>query len=595
MTKRMLGVALLLLSSVSFAHFQNGAEAIIQKLDKHANIGVRVVDLTTGADLYSRYADKLFIPASNMKLFSDAAALMVLGPDYRFVNQLSVASSQLKQGELSGSVYLYLSGDPSFSYQRLQQLIQELQKWGVTRIHGNIVIESTHAGIQPVAQGWVKKDLAYSYAAPIAPVMVDANRLTVVVNPGERAGAPAIIEINDPSKTVEVTNEVVTKASPQGCGIGMVLDQNNHLTVRGCISKGQWALEQILAIHNPLLYAQGIIREQLDKMHITLDGQVILGHVPAGSLLLATDKSKPIAQILADTLKPSDNLYADSLFLHAAAVLHGSPQSWNEAQATVKNFLQEQTGIDLRGAALNDGSGLSRQDRLTPSQTVELLKFLYQKFPLTYEYIAALPISGRDGTMEKRLKKPTQQDFVRAKTGTMAGVNSLAGYIYTANGHTLAFAVFSNRLPNVNPRVSARVLIDALCSYFLEQEPGNISWAKFFKPHKRLSYQEHLTQAQVLRASQAKWRRLESEIKLALKDQPVSVVYRYNELIVTDSQADPYRVYSALQRVARRYPFAVAVSSENEEGFHLNAPVVLVSDRRDAGFQGRIWTIRKAV
>lgn len=592
MRKRLLALGLCLCASTSFGSFQGGADGVITRLDKTAYLGAEVVDLTTGATLYQRNDQQAFIPASNMKLFSDAAALILFGPDYRFTNRLSASAGQLKQGELSDSLYLYLSGDPSFSHERLQRLFQELETWKVNRIRGNIVIDSTHANIQPAAPGWVQKDLSYSYGAPLSPVMVDANRLKVVVNPGDKPGAKAVVEVRDPSGTVEVINEVITKASPQGCGVGLSLDHQNHLIARGCIGKGQWALEQELPIHNPLLYAQGIIQRQLERMHITLEGGIVLGHMPSGTFLLATDKSKPIAQLLADTLKPSDNLYADSLFLHTAAVLHGAPVNWPEAQPVVKAFLQEQTGIDLSSAVMIDGSGLSRQDRLTPRQAVELLQFLYHKFPLTYEYIAALPISGRDGTLQKRLKKPTQRDFVRAKTGTMAGVNSLSGYIYTANAHTLAFAVFSNRRPKVNPRVSARVLIDALCGYFLEQQPGNISWAKFFKPHQRLSYQERATQAEIQRAQQARWRRLESAVKFALKDQPVSVIYRSNELLVTDQQANPARVYGALQVVARKYPFAVALSTEQAPGFRLNRPVVLLTDLLKPGETGRVWTIR---
>lgn len=592
MMHRMFGIGLCLFSSISLASFQSGADAIIQKLDPKAYLGAQVVDLTTGAALYQRNATAAFMPASNMKLFSDAAALMVLGPDYRFINQLST-TGKLRNGVLEGSLYLSLSGDPSFDHERLAHLLHELKKWHVTRIHGNVVIDSTHASIPPTAPGGVAKDLAYGYGAPAGPVMLDTNRLEVVINPGERVGSPALIEVRDPSGTVQLSNQVTTKASPQGCGVGLALDHNQHLVARGCMGKGQWALEQELAIRNPLLYMQGTIQKTLSRMHITLDGTIKLGPAPTGAFLLAKDRSKPIAQLLADTLKPSDNLYADSLFLHAAAVLHGSPLAWTEAGPVVRTFLQEQTGIDLSHAVMVDGSGLSRADRLTPYQTTALLQFLYYKFPLSYEYISALPISGRDGTLERRLKKPTQQDFVRAKTGTMAGVNSLAGYLYTTNGHTLAFTVFSNRKPKVNPRVSARFLIDTLCNYFLAQEPGNISWAKFFSAHKRLSYQQHLTQAQLQRFYQSRWRRLESALKLGLKNQPVGVVYRGNELVLHDTQADPHQVYNVLQSIAKKYNFAVAVSGR--EDLQLSKPVVLATDPTAQHVVGRVWTVRSAL
>lgn len=596
MKKKIIVYLSLFISCAAFAGIQGEADALLRKLDPNAYIGAKVVDLTTGANLYERAPNNAFIPASNMKLFSDAAALLVLGPDYRFTNQLSTNAQRMQQGELVGALYLTLSGDPSFSHLRLERMFSELKKWQIKKIHGNIIVDSSHSPVSPSAPGWASKDLAYSYGAPLGPVMVDANRLTITVNPGAQVDSPAIIEVNDPSGSIQISNQVITKASSTGCGVGMTLDKTHHLLVKGCIAKGQWALQQGLAIQNPYLYLEGIVKKQLREMNIVLEGEVVLGQTPSGSLLLVSDASKPISQLLSDTLKPSDNLYADSLFLHAAAILNGGPVNWEQAQPLIKNFLQEQTGLDLKSAQLIDGSGLSRFDRLTPSQTVGLLQFLYQKFPLAYEYIAALPVSGRDGTLERRLKSPTQQDFIRAKTGTMTGVNSLSGYIYTANGHTLAFALFSNRRPKVNPKVSGRVLIDTMCNYFLKQEPGNISWAKFFTAHKRLSYQQHLTQAEKQHIHRTKWRRLEAVVKGALRDQPVSVVYRPNELIVMDNQQDPSVVYKILQLVAQKYPFALAVSAPQLPVLNATTPLVLQMDTMDqnTGHQ-RLWTIREAV
>src|SRR3990167_11534262 len=164
MFKRMkgcLGLICFFCASTAFATFQTGANALIKKLDPKAYIGIEVIDLTTGATLYTRNAQNPFIPASNMKLFSDAAALMVLGPDYRFTNRLSTHASQIQNGVLTGSLYLYLSGDPSFDAERLQRLLSTLQNWKIQRIQGNLVVDSTHAGISSAAPGWVKKDLAY--------------------------------------------------------------------------------------------------------------------------------------------------------------------------------------------------------------------------------------------------------------------------------------------------------------------------------------------------------------------------------------------------------------------------------------------------
>lgn len=585
--------ALLSISSYGVS-LQSDLDHLINRLNPNVNLGMVVLDLTSGDTLYKRNAEHLFIPASNMKLFSEAAALMALGPDYQFKNQLSTSANQLQDGVLKGDLYLRLSGDPSFSRDDLKELLTALKEWNINVIQGNVYIDSSLAEITPYPPGWLTADLSYSYGAPIAPLMLDANRLMVTVNPGAKAGDPAIVEVDDGGGAIVLTNQATTKASEKGCGVGFTLDKNNQLTVRGCVGVGQWAVQQRLAIKNPLMYAQGMIQSELAKEHIQLNGQVQLAKTPAGSLLVATQHSKPVSQLMADTLKPSDNLYADSLYLHAAAKINGAPLNWNEAQPVVKSFLEQQTGIDLKNAVFTDGSGLSRYNLVTPKQTITLLKFLYQRFPMSYEYIAALPISGRDGTLQKRFKTPAQQGFVRAKTGTMTGMNSLSGYLYTANGHTLAFAMYINRLPGKSAG-PGRPLLDALCTYLLQQSPGSSRLARVFAPHSRIKFQLNPTQGDVQRAHQARWRRLESQIRFALKGQDVNVVYRGDELIVRDNQSDANKVWTALQLVSKKYPFAVALSSRELTITPQGKPMMLWMQSTSESNPQRTWVIREAV
>ncbi|KTD63636.1 D-alanyl-D-alanine carboxypeptidase/D-alanyl-D-alanine-endopeptidase [Legionella santicrucis] len=595
MKKTLIGAFFVTLSSVSqSARIQNEVDKLIHQINPNVNLGAVVVDLTSGETLYRRNAGRLYIPASNMKLFSEAAALMVLGPDYHFKNQLSMGSSKIQQGVLQGNIYLQLSGDPSFSREDLKKLLSSLKELEINTIQGNVYIDSSVAEVNPYPPGWLTSDLAYSYGAPNAPVMIDANRLTVTVNPGTHAGDPAIVEVDDGGGNIILKNQATTKAKTQGCGVGFSLDKENHLTVRGCVGAGQWAVQQRMAIKNPLMYAQAMIQNQLAKEHIQLNGQVQLGKTPSSSLLIATQYSKPLSQLMADTLKPSDNLYADSLYLHAAAKLNGSAVNWQSAQPIVKNFLQSQTGIDFTNAIFTDGSGLSRYSLVTPEQTISLLKFLYQRFPLSYEYIAALPISGRDGTLQKRFRIPSQQGFVRAKTGTMVGINSLSGYLYTANGHTLAFALYVNRQPGKSSG-PGRPVLDALCTYFLKNSPSSSRLSRVFSPHQRISFQSNPTQAEKQKTHQAKWRRLESAIRMSLKDQLVNVVYRNNELIVNDNQADPDKVWSALQSVVKKYPFAVMLSSKTLAINPAGGPTLLwVQTLKNPNQVQRIWSIHEA-
>jgi D-alanyl-D-alanine carboxypeptidase/D-alanyl-D-alanine-endopeptidase (penicillin-binding protein 4) len=300
---------------------------------------------------------------------------------------------------------------------------------------------------------------------------------------------------------------------------------------------------------------------------------------------------------MADTLKPSDNLYADSLYLHAASRLNHAPVNWPEAHAIIKHFLQEETHITLDEANLTDGSGLSRQDRLSANQTVELLRFLHTHFPLTYEYIAALPIAGQDGTLQKRLKKPSQKGFVRAKTGSMTGVTSLSGYLYTANAHTLAFAFYINTRPGTSPKISGqyRSLIDALCDYFLNQKPDNRNVANLDNAHQHVAFQQQPTQRDAQRIQQSRWRQIEHALKQALKNEPVRIIFRNEQLIIHDKNTNLSHVWKTLQAIHQKYAFSVALEGNaGPSGIPPSTLSLLWIKSRDSTNE-RTWTLHRPV
>lgn len=538
---------------------QQPVDKIINQIDPNINMGMMVIDLNTGETLYQRDINKTLIPASNMKLFSDAAALLALGPDYRFQSKLSTDAKRLQEGVLHGSLYLYLPGDPSFTHAHLDILLASLQNWGVQRIDGNVVIVSDHQSLSPYAPGVVPKDLTYSYGAPTAPLMIDENRVTVTVNPSYQIGAPAMVEYSAPENTFILDSQV--KTSSGACGISVKTTALNQLVVRGCMQAKQSAVQARVPIINPLSYAQSLIRNRLDHMHIQFSGEVVPGSMPKATLLLATHSSKPIKQLIADTLKPSDNLYANSLFLHAAQIINGSPIDWEKAQTVVKNYIQQQTQINLQSAILIDGSGLSRRDLITAEQTVSLLRYLHDRFPLAFEYIAALPIAGEDGTLIKRFRKPTQRGFLRAKTGSMTGIMSLSGYLYTANAHTLAFAIYINTKPGTKPAISGRYrgMVDSLCDFLLQQKPESREVSITRNAHARVAFQQKASQTDMIRARHAKWRKIEYAIKQSLSNQAINVVFRNEQLVLIDHGSDIGSVWRVLQNIQKKYNISIAL------------------------------------
>lgn len=575
-------------------NLQSAVNQIINQVDPSINMGIVVVDLDTGETLYQRNAERSFVPASNMKLFSDAAALLALGPDYHFNTQLTTDATTLDKGTLQGSLYLRMPGDPSFTQADVDKLLMQLHQLGIKRISGNVVIVSNNSIVDAYAPGRSEKDYKYSYGAPVAPLVLDDNSLTITVNPSYAAGQPGSVELSPANTGLQINNQVKTVDKGGSCGLDFNMEGDGQVTVRGCIGVGQWAVQQRIAVRNPLRYMQDLIRQRLTNLSIKLDGQVVLGSLPAGTLLLATHTSKVITQLMADTLKPSDNVYADSLYLHTAAKLNGSPLNWAKAQPVVKDFLQQQTGINLQNALLIDGSGLSRDNLITPLQTVELLRFLHDRFPLAYEYIAALPVAGRDGTLQRRFRKPYQQGLLRAKTGTMTGIISLSGYLYTANAHTLAFAIYINRTPGTKPSVSGRYrsLVESLCDFFLRQKPDNNRVAEARDAHVRVAFQQQPTLADMQRSRYARWRQLELAVKQGLRGQAVTVLYRDNQLVLKDNSGDINKVWSVLSLLSKKYAFSVALHGKSSPTANSASPHLLwVKGGRNRDFSHRTWVL----
>jgi serine-type D-Ala-D-Ala carboxypeptidase/endopeptidase (penicillin-binding protein 4) len=539
----------------------NAMNNLIRHHDPNVNMGMMVVDLTTGNTLYERQSKQLMVPASNMKLYSQAAAMLALGPEYEIPTRLSTDAKTLSNGRLNGSLYLHMPADPSFSHQALFNLLTQLKSLGIQEITGNVIIQSDLASVTPYAPGMTPKDEQYSYGAPVAPLILDENRLTVIVNPASKVGLPAVVETQSPAGVFEIDNQVITKDSPKGCGVSVMMDSMGKIHAKGCVVGGQMALQFKTPIKYPVAYLGEHVRYKLQKMGIAFHGDVKLGQMPASTIELAKHYSKPLSQLMGLTLKPSDNLYANALYLLAANYIRQSPSNWSQAQSAVRQFLQQETAIDMSNAVFGDGAGLSRFNRVTAFQTMSLLTYFYNRFPIAFEYISALPISGQDGTLKRRLNQPFQKGMIRAKTGTMTGIYSLSGYLISKNRHTLAFAIYINRRADGHNRIgSYRNFIDSICSILLKSEPSNLHRPLFYATQAN-SKSKSITALEMSRRQQASWRNLEFLLKKQLRSQAVTVVYHPNELVILDRDSHDSVIWNAIKNIKAQRNIGVAVES----------------------------------
>jgi D-alanyl-D-alanine carboxypeptidase/D-alanyl-D-alanine-endopeptidase (penicillin-binding protein 4) len=588
-----LGLCLFGVTTMSQANSVAGAmHNLIHRTDPNVNMGMMVVDMTTGNTLYEHQSRQLMIPASNMKLFSQAAAMLALGPEYEIPTLLSTDAKTLTNGRLNGSLYIHMPADPSFSHQALFNLLTQLKNLGVTEITGNVIIQSDLAVATPYAPGMTPKDEQYSYGAPVAPLILDENRLTVIVNPASKVGLPAVVETQSPQGVFDIDNQVITRESPKGCGVSVSLDNMGKIHAKGCVVGGQMALQFKTPIKYPVAYLGEHVRYKLKQMGIAFHGDVRLGQRPATTIEIAKHYSKPLSQLMGLTLKPSDNLYANALYLLAANHIRHAPSNWAQAQTAVRQFLQQETGIDMSNAVFGDGAGLSRFNRVTAYQTMSLLTYFYNRFPIAFEYISALPISGFDGTLKRRLNQPFQKGMVRAKTGTMTGIYSLSGYLISKNRHTLAFAIYINRRADGHNRIgSYRDFIDSICSILLKSEPSNRHHPLFYA-NKPNVIAKSVTALEMSRRQQASWRNLEFLLKKQLRSQPVTVVYHQNELIILDKDAHDSVIWNAIKKIKGNRPIGVAVESLQAPQLGYDSLNFLWMQKTPEESANRRWIIR---
>jgi len=414
--------------------------------------GIEVRSLKTGKVLYARNAGKSMKPASTMKLVTTAAALDAFGPDLRLRTTVETAGRRDTMGRILGDVYLVGRGDPELSGRfaddrssaGFEELAEALKAAGVRRIEGRLVgHEGLFSGDRRGAD-WTWGDLVWSYGAEVSALSFNDNAAVLTVSPGERAGDPVMVERFPESRYYSVVSTATT--SPAGSGNDLVLERDfgsNEIRLGGTLSVGDGPEELEVALEDPALYAATAFAEVLESKGIRVTGKIATSSdpLPPGSRVLAGHDSPPLAEILKGVNKPSQNLHTEMLLRLLGARLKGAG-TVEAGHAAVQEFLRR-IGVDPRGWALQDGSGLSRSDLVSPHEMVSLLAAM-DKHRYAAAFKDSLPIAGVDGTLEHRMRGTPAQGRVVAKTGTIRHVNALDGYATGRSGERLAFAIIVN-------------------------------------------------------------------------------------------------------------------------------------------------------
>ena len=437
---------------------------------------VKIVSLDTGGVIYQQNANKFVRPASNMKLYTVAAALDRLTPDYHFITSV-YAKEKPDKGTIKGDLIVYGRGDPSIAarfnngdyFKGINDLADRIVAAGVKRVKGDLVGDESYFNGAPLGSGWEWEDLQWSYGAQVSALTVNDNAIDLTVKPAEKVGAPCVIMSGPPATFMTIANRGTTLARGSKSDLQVYRGLGaNTLEISGSLPLGDNGFSGSVAIPDPALAFVTMLRDALIKRGVKIDGRVrtidarsgasivpnpLIVSAPATSprplpFEIASTQSPPFSLIAANTLKPSQNLYTEIILRTLGKMTSTNLSQTNEDAGliAVRNFLREAAASES-DLALNDGSGLSRNDMITANATVQLLTFM-SKHRFFAQFRDALPIAGVDGTLRTRMLGTPAEGNLRAKTGTLSSVASLSGYVTSVAGEHLAFSMMLNNYPD---------------------------------------------------------------------------------------------------------------------------------------------------
>jgi len=457
-----------------------------------ARWGVSVLSLRDGHVVYARNADQLFTPASNMKIYTTAVAIDLLGPDYQWRTSLLADSPPDANGLIKGDLTLYGRGAPDLLAQpmkdnraTLTQLADDLYQRGVRRLGGNVVGDESYFRAEQFGVGWQWNDLQWYFGAEPSALSINGNEVDVEIRPAASLGEAAQVRLSNAQDYVHLINEttMVKRGEQMTVGINRGLT-NNELKVWGEIPVGVRDFGARLSIHNPALWAARLLVGTLRARGIVVEGEARTRDFrapqnsrfdPAKAIELGSVLSKPLGEIVRETNKESLNLNAE-LILRTLGRERGQMAPETDSHQThergddeagtavIRQWLKG-AGIGADNLALHDGSGLSRLDLVSPNATAHLLVAI-SRVPSASIFRDSLPLSGSDGTLAGRLR--SYKDRISAKTGSLVYDNSLSGFVSTAAGEPLAFSIMCN---DQTSRTSSIRLIDEIAGILADFDP----------------------------------------------------------------------------------------------------------------------------
>lgn len=447
--------------------FEAIADSVIHLGVRETYWGIQIWDQGRNQPIYSHNADRHSIPASNTKLVVTTTAMALLGPDWRYSTPISVLG---EAGDTAPrGLIVKGSGDPTMSARFfgselavLDSIADSLSVKGIRRINGDVIVDASTFTRDNVHSAWEVGDLPWYYAAPTAAFAVSEAAVRMVVTSSD-------VQFVDGFAPGRVVSRVIadTVHAPSRIDVDYQTWPDT-IIVYGTIAPDR-ADSSWIAIPDPEIYAARALVAALKRKQIEVTGEirVVRDRAAAAALpmgrTIVTWQSPPVKEIVRGILVPSQNWIAEQL-LKTIGYMRGTGGSWKSGLAVERRFLIDVVKLDSLAFSLSDGSGLSSQNVVTPAAFVALLEYARRQ-PWGAQYRAALPTPGmRGGTLSSRFKG--LENRMWAKTGTITNVNSLSGYLQTANGRQLTFSVIANNAgrPSAQVRRAMDAIMNALAN-----------------------------------------------------------------------------------------------------------------------------------
>lgn len=442
-------------------------------------VGIKITSLSSGRVVFENDAEKYFIPASNMKNFTVAAALEKLGPDFRFVTSVFAAGKPDASGTIKGDLRIFGRGDISIStafnngdyYKGIDNLVEKIVAAGVKRIEGDLVGDESYFNGNPVPYTWEWDDLQWYDGAEISALPVNNNAVDLSVKPPLSSGGACVVTVSPSTAMMVIVNTCTSSQAGQGRTLKVFKPLGrNALEISGTMPLGDKGFTGYIAFTHPAEMFMEMLKQRLLSKNIVVSGKTRFVSSPVTSdkppVEITRLESPPLSSIAAQTMKPSQNMFTETIlwtlgekareratYFDNIDVFAPRKDSSQWGLDWVKTFLNE-IGIPRDSVLMYDGSGMSRHNQVTTASLVMLYTYMAKQSKHAQIWRDSLTVGGVDGTLRRRFAGTTAEGNLRGKTGTLDQVSALSGYVTTAGGDQLVVSVIVNGVAETRTRTA---------------------------------------------------------------------------------------------------------------------------------------------